>query len=107
MTVDVNSIKKMMQQAQEIQKKVQQAQEELDSIEVVGSAGGAGYIVEVTINGKGSVKRINISDSLIDLEEKSTLEDLIAAAFNNAKNKLDAIAGEKMSDLGLPTNLMG
>lgn len=100
-------IKKMMQQAQEIQKKMQKAQEELESIEVVGSAGGAGYIVEVLVNGKGTVKRVNIADSLIDLEEKSTLEDLIAAAFNNAKNKLDAIAGEKMSDLGLPSSLLG
>jgi DNA-binding YbaB/EbfC family protein len=107
MTVDVNSIKKMMEKAQEIQKKVQQAQDELESVEVVGSAGGAGYLVEVTINGKGLVKKVIISDSLIDLEEKSTLEDLIAAGFNNAKNKLDAIAGEKMAELGLPSNLVG
>lgn len=100
-------IQKMMKQAQELQKKMQQAQEDLELIEVLGSAGGAGYIVEVTINGKGTVKRVNIADTLIDLEEKSTLEDLIAAAFNNAKNKLDAIAGEKMSALGLPSSLMG
>ena len=97
----------MMQQAQELQKKMQKAQDELEFIEVVGSAGGAGYIVEVTMTGKGIVKRVSISDTLVDLEEKATLEDLIAAATNNGKAKLDEVVGSKMSDLGIPSGLLG
>jgi DNA-binding YbaB/EbfC family protein len=100
-------IKKMMQQAQELQKKMQQAQDELESVEVFGSAGGAGYIVEVTMSGKGMIKRINIADALIDLEEKATLEDLTAAAINNAKSKLDEVVGGKMAALNIPAGLLG
>ncbi len=97
----------MMQQAQELQKKMQQAQDELESLEVVGSAGGAGYVVEVVMNGKGVVRKVSISDVLIDLEEKATLEDLIVAASNNAKSKIDEAAGAKMSGLGIPSGLLG
>ena len=100
-------IKKMMQQAQELQKKMQKAQEELDDVEVVGSAGGAGYIVEVTMSGKGMIKKVSIADVLIDLEEKATLEDLIVAASNNAKSKLDEVVGGKMAGLGIPSGLLG
>lgn len=100
-------IKKMMQQAQELQKKMQQAQDELESIEIVGSAGGAGYVVEVTMTGKGIIKRVNISDSLIDLEEKATLEDLIVAAINNTKAKLDEVVSGKMAGLGIPSGILG
>ncbi len=96
----------MMQQAQELQKKMQKAQDELESVEVSGSAGGAGYIVEVTMTGKGVVKRVSISDTLIDLEEKATLEDLIVAATNNAKAKMDEVVGGKMAGLGIPSELL-
>ena len=99
-------IKKMMQQAQELQKKMQKAQEELETQEIIGSAGGAGYLVEITINGKGTVKRCNISDALIDKEEKATLEDLIVAALNNAKSKMDEIVGSKMAGLGISPDLL-
>lgn len=96
----------MMQQAQELQKKVQKAQEELAEQETTGSAGGGEYVVKITINGKGHVKSCSISDALIDMNEKATLEDLVIAAFNKAKAESDDLANSKMSSLGISPDLL-
>ena len=80
-------IKLLMRQAQEMQQKMQKVQEELAAQEYQGSAGGG--MVIVTINGAGFVKKIHIDISLINANEKEVLEDLIAAAFNDAKRKAD------------------
>lgn len=80
-------IKMLMRQAQEVQKKMQKIQEEMATKEFEGvSAGG---MVRVTITGAGLVKKIFIDPSLIVKEEKEILEDLLIAAFNDAKKKAD------------------
>lgn len=77
----------LMRQAQEVQKKMQKIQEEMATKEFEGvSAGG---MVRVTITGAGLVKKIFIDPSLIVKEEKEILEDLLIAAFNDAKKKAD------------------
>lgn len=76
-----------MRQAQEVQKKMQKIQEELAEKDYCGSSGGD--VVKVTINGNGLAKKIAIDPSLINLDEKEILEDLLIAAFNDAKKKSD------------------
>jgi nucleoid-associated protein EbfC len=80
-------MKSLMRQAQEMQKKMQKIQDELASAEFEGSAGGG--MVKVVITGAGVAKKIAIDSSLIKIDEKEILEDLIVAAFNDAKNKAD------------------
>lgn len=76
-------IAKLMKQAQEVQKKMQAVQDELAKKEYVGSAGGG--MVNVTLFGSGLAKTIQIDSSL--LSDKEMLEDLVVAAFNDAKKK--------------------
>ena len=84
-------------QAQNMQKKMEEAQSELAMQEVIGKS--AGGMVQVTLNGKFAMKSINIDKSLIDADEVDVLEDLIIAAFNDAKNKVDEAAKNNMSDI--------
>ena len=77
----------LMRQAQEVQKKMQKIQEDLASSEYEGSAGGG--VVKVTISGAGLAKKIFVDSSLIKVDEKEILEDLLVAAFNDAKKKSD------------------
>ncbi len=92
----------MMKQAQQLQKKMSEAQEKLKEIEVEGISGGG--LVKVISNAKGNIKRIKIDDSLLKVEEKEILEDLIVAAINDAKQKGEEAAQEEMKSLtgGLP-----
>jgi DNA-binding YbaB/EbfC family protein len=80
-------IKALMRQAQEVQKKMQKIQEDLASTEFEGSAGGG--MVKVKITGAGVAKKIIIDPSLMAEDEREVLEDLIVAAFNDAKQKAD------------------
>jgi hypothetical protein len=80
-------IKSLMRQAQEVQKKMQKIQEDMANTEFEGSAGGG--VVKAVITGSGAAKKIWIDDSLISKDEKEILEDLIVAAFNDAKQKAD------------------
>ncbi len=80
-------MKSLMRQAQEMQKKMQKIQEDLANNEYEGSS--AGGMVKATITGAGLAKKIAIDNSLIVVEEKEILEDLIIAAFNDAKKKSD------------------
>ena len=77
-------------------------QEKLKSIEIEGSAGGG--MVKVIATAKGDIKRINVDDSLIKLEEKEMMEDLIIAAINDAKQKAEVTTQEEMKSVtgGLP-----
>jgi len=86
----------MMKQAQKMQENMQKAQEELASMEVVGKAGGG--MVEVTMTGRHDVKRVNIDDALLS-EDKDMLEDLIAAAVNDAVQMVEKTSSEKMSGM--------
>lgn len=86
----------LMRQAQDMQKKMQSAQEELANAEYEGSAGGG--MVNITISGAFEAKKIAIDESLIDKEEKEILEDLLVAAFNDAKKKADEGSADSMKD---------
>lgn len=86
-----------MQQAQEMQEKFKQAQEELARAEIQGEAGGG--LVKVVMNGKREVLRLSIDDSLFKEDDKEILEDLVAAAVNDAVHKVSRMKEEKMSEL--------
>jgi len=86
----------LMRRAQEMQANLQKAQEELASTEVVGQA--AGGMVKVTMTCKHEVRRVEIEPNLVG-EDKDMLEDLIAAAFNDASRKVEETVREKLSSL--------
>jgi nucleoid-associated protein EbfC len=96
------NLEDLMKAAQSVQDQLGKAQANLDSVEVEGVAGGG--LVTVKATAKGRVTGIAIDDSLMELSEKQMLEDLIAAAFNDARSKADAVSGEEMSKMtaGLP-----
>jgi DNA-binding YbaB/EbfC family protein len=92
----------LMKQAQKMQADMQKAQEEMANIEVTGQAGGG--LVSVTMTCRHDVKRVTIDDSVMD--DKEMLEDLLAAAVNDAVRQVEKTVEEKMSGLtsgmGLP-----
>ncbi|WP_022955664.1 YbaB/EbfC family nucleoid-associated protein [Perlucidibaca piscinae] len=104
------NMQQLMQQAQrmqeQMQKNMQKAQEELASLELVGESGAG--LVKVTMNGQHDVKRVSIDDSLLS-EDKEILEDLLAAAVNDAVRKVEARSKETMgaatAGLGLPPGM--
>lgn len=104
----MKSMEEMIQAAQKaaetIQKQMNDAQGKLDQMEVEGLSGGG--LVKIRCSAKGRVIGVAIDDSLIQLSEKGILEDLVAAAFNDARSKADQVAGEEMAKmqqgLGLP-----
>jgi DNA-binding YbaB/EbfC family protein len=91
------SLEEIMQMAQNVQAEMQKAQENLDKIEVEGAAGGG--LVKVRATAKGRIVGVDIDDSLLQPSEKSMLEDLIAAAINDAKTKADAAAAPEMEKM--------
>lgn len=95
---------KMMKQAQEMQANMQKAQEELANMEVTGKAGGD--MVTVVMTGRHDVKRVNIDDSLMG-DDKEMLEDLLAAAVNDAVRQIESTSSEKMSSMTAGMNLPG
>jgi DNA-binding YbaB/EbfC family protein len=86
------NIAQMMQQAQKMQENLQRAQEELAKLEVTGSAGGG--MVSVTLTGTKECRKVRIDPSI--LSDQEMVEDLIAAAFNDAANKIDVESKSKM-----------
>lgn len=90
----------LMQQAQKMQAEMQKAQEELALLTVVGEA--AGGLVKVTMTGKHAVRRVEIDPSL--LEDREMLEDVVAAAINDAVNRVASTMQERMSEVtaGIP-----
>ncbi len=92
----------MMKKAQALQAKLGEAQEELAQLEFEGQSGSGS--VRLTLTGKGVLKAISIDPSLLAESEKEMLEDLILAAFSDAKTKADAASAERMQSLtaGLP-----
>lgn len=87
---------KLMRQAQQMQENMQKAQEELASLEVSGKAGGG--MVTVTMTCRHEVRRVSIDDSMIG-EDREMLEDLIAAATNDALRKIEETVQEKYSGM--------
>jgi len=93
-----------MKQAQELQGRMADLQEQLAQLEITGAAGG---MVEVTLNGKGEARKFKIDPAAVNAEDTEMLEDLLLAAFNDAKSKQEQAMREKMSALtgGLPLPL--
>ncbi|MTI62641.1 YbaB/EbfC family nucleoid-associated protein [Methylophaga sp.] len=89
----------LMKQAQQMQANMEKAQQELAQMEVVGQAGGG--MVKVTMTGKHDVKRIEIEDALYE-DDKDMLEDLIAAAVNDANRQVEKTTQERMSGMMPP-----
>ena len=87
------NIAQLMQQAQKMQENVQRAQEEVAKLEVVGSAGAG--MVNVTLSGRMECRKVRIDPSVIADPEMA--EDLVAAAFNDAVNKINAESASRMS----------
>ncbi len=92
----------LMKQAQQMQEKMQKMQEELANAEVTGQSGAG--LVSVVMNGRHDVKRVSLDDSLMQ-EDKEILEDLIAAAVNDAVRKIEQNSQEKMA--GMTAGLNG
>lgn len=97
-------IKAAQQAAETIQKQMNESQAKLDAVEVEGVSGGG--LVKIRCSAKGRVIGVAIDDSLMAVSEKPILEDLIAAAYNDARAKADQVAGEEMAKvqqgMGLP-----
>lgn len=87
----------LMKQAQQMQSRMQKVQEEIAQMEVVGESGAG--MVKVTVNGAHSCRRVEIDPSLMTDEDKEMLEDLIAAAFNDASRRLDEAQKDKMAQV--------
>ena len=93
----MKNLGQMMQQAQKMQAKMSEMQEKLADLEVEGSSGGG--MVRVTLNGKGMMRDIKIDPALISADEAEVLQDLIIAATNDAKGKVEAKVADEMKDL--------
>ncbi len=87
----------LMKQAQQMQENLKKAQEEIAAMEVEGQAGAG--MVKVTMTGRHDVKRVSIDPSLMG-DDKDMLEDLIAAAVNDAVRRVETVTQEKMAGLG-------
>ena len=96
------NIAKLMKQAQQMQSKMAEMQAKMGDLEVTGASGGG--MLKVTLNGKGVMMGLEIDASLAKPEEKEILEDLILAAHNDAKSRVDAAMAEQMKQVtgGLP-----
>jgi DNA-binding YbaB/EbfC family protein len=101
------NFQKMMKQAQEMQSKISEMQAKLEEEETEGSSGGG--MVTLTMNGKGFLRKIHIDTKLIDPNEKEMLEDLIIAAVNDAKTRVESNFTDQMGkiagSMGLPAGM--
>jgi DNA-binding YbaB/EbfC family protein len=98
----MKDLMKMMKQAQELQGRMQQVQDELAALQVDGQSGGG--LVKVTLNGKMEARAVKIDPSLLKPEDAEVVEDLLLAAFQDAKSKAEAALQQKMQEVtgGLP-----
>lgn len=108
--MDINdNLNNLMKEAQKMQKRMQDAQKELVDLQVQGESGGG--MVKVTMNGRHDVIKVNISSAILtDLDEPDMLEDLIAAAVNDAVRKVEKASRDKIKELtaglNIPTDFM-
>ena len=91
------SLEEIMQMAQNAQAELQKAQDNLDKIEVEGAAGGG--LVKIRATAKGRILAVSIDDSLLAPSEKTMVEDLVAAALNDARAKADQAAAAEMQKM--------
>jgi DNA-binding YbaB/EbfC family protein len=93
----MKNLGQLMKQAQAMQTKMAEMQAQLEAVEMTGVAGGG--MVQLVLNGKGDVKRVKIDKAVVDPAETEVLEDLIVAAFNDARAKVTAHAEAEMQKL--------
>ncbi len=93
----MKNIGQLMKQAQAMQEKMAEMQAQLENLEMTGVAGAG--LVELTLNGKSDIKKIKIDKSLLDPNEGEVLEDLIIAAFTDARRKVSAHTEEEIQKL--------
>ena len=102
-------IQKMMQQAQVMQTRMQELQEQLAQTAVQGQSGGG--MVTVIMKCSGYVDHINVSPEIVSVDDKETMEDLIIAALNNARENADRKMAEEtqslMQEMGIPSGAGG
>ena len=103
----MKNLSQLMKQAQEMQDKMAEMQDSLVSIEIEGVAGAG--LVKVTLNGKGEMRRLHIDPTLANPDEAEILEDLIVAAHNDAKGKIEDRVQEEtqklMGGMSLPPGM--
>jgi DNA-binding YbaB/EbfC family protein len=93
----MKDLMKMMKQAQELQSRMQQMQEEMSAMEAEGQSGAGA--VRVTLNGKGEMRALKIEPRLLKPDEAEMVEDLVLAAFQDAKKKVEEKLQEKMQEI--------
>lgn len=93
----MTNLGQMLKQAQQMQARMAEMQAQLEGIEIDGSAGGG--LVTVTLSGKGLLRRLKIDPSLVNADDIEVLEDLIVAAFNDAKAKVESRIKSEMREL--------
>ena len=93
----MKNLGQMLKQAQAMQAKMAELQAQLDAAEITGSAGGD--LVEVTLSGKGEMRRVRIDPSLVQGSETEVIEDLVVAAHNDARAKVEARTAEEMAKI--------
>ena len=93
----MKNLGQMMKQAQEMQARMTALQTQLESVEMSGASGGG--MVQVTLTGKGEMRKVKIDKSLMVADETEVLEDLIVAATNDAKSRVEAHLADEMSKL--------
>ncbi len=93
----MKDLMKMMKQAQELQSRMQQMQEEISAMEAEGQSGAGA--VRVTLNGKGEMRALKIEPNLLKPDEAEMVEDLVLAAFQDAKKKVEEKLQEKMQEI--------
>jgi nucleoid-associated protein EbfC len=93
----MKNLGQMMKQAQQMQERMGELQARLDQMEVVGQSGGG--LVQAILTGKSELRRLKIDPSLINPAEAEVLEDLVVAAVNDARQRVEAVVAEEMSKL--------
>lgn len=101
----MKNFSEMLKKAQTMQAKMQEMQDDLENLVAEGQSGAG--MVQITVNGKGYVKGLKIDPSLMKADEVEILEDLITAAYADARGKADEQAQEKMAELTQGLNLPG
>ncbi len=101
----MKNIGQLMKQAQQMQQKMADMQEKMDALEITGSSGAG--LVQITITGKSEMRALKIDPSLVDPQEVEVLEDLIVAAFNDAKSKQEALMADEMGKVTGGMNIPG
>ena len=99
----MRNLGQLMKQAQAMQSKMAEMQAQLEAVEMTGAAGGG--LVQLTLNGKGDVRTVKIDKAAVDPAEVEVLEDLIVAAFNDARAKVNAHTEAEMQKLTGGLNL--